>query len=113
MVQSGKLAVFRIRWTATDYPFDGKKDSPYFRIPEDQLIEYPGYVYHCHFLNHEDLGLMRPFQMLPSDQFESKYNVTGTALGDCMDRCGFKNKDGWKARYKCINELTGCTEKAC
>ena len=113
IIPSGQIIVFRIRWTSTDYPFNGAADSPYFRLPEDELIEYPGYVYHCHFLNHEDSGLMRSFQMLPSDQFDANYGVSGTDLGDCMKRCGFQNSDGWNARYQCINNITGCKTLTC
>ena len=92
---------------------DGDSSKPYFHIPEDQLIEYPGFVYHCHFLTHEDDELMRNFMMEPSDRFERDYNVTGTPLGECMKdpNLGGKNKDGWKARYKCINKLSGCHSK--
>ena len=51
---------------------------------------------------------MRPIMMQPSDKFESEYNVTGTPLGDCMKKRNLNNKDGWAARYQCINELSGC-----
>lgn len=43
----------RIRWAKTDYD-PAMKPYPYFNVPEDQLIEFPGYIYHCHFLDHED-----------------------------------------------------------
>jgi FtsP/CotA-like multicopper oxidase with cupredoxin domain len=42
---------------------------PYFNIPEDELIEFPGFIYHCHFLNHEDNSLMRSIMMQPSERF--------------------------------------------
>jgi FtsP/CotA-like multicopper oxidase with cupredoxin domain len=67
----------RIRWTHTEYdPINGSV-YPYFNVPEDQLIEYPGYVYHCHFLPHEDNELMRSFMMKPSAQFDKHYQPTG------------------------------------
>lgn len=100
--------VLRIRWAKTEYLVDKRGSYPYFSTPEDQLIEYPGYVYHCHFLQHEDNKLMRPFQMQPSDQFAKHYNMSGTPLGDCMAKKGLNNSDGWSSRYDCINELSGC-----
>ncbi len=31
-----------------------------------RFLPYPGfYVYHCHILEHEDMDMMRPFQVLP------------------------------------------------
>jgi hypothetical protein len=68
-------------------------------------------VYYCNTANsstNEDNKLMRPFMLQPSDQFTKHYNVTGTPLGDCMARKGLNNADGWKARYACVNELSGC-----
>lgn len=47
-VMSGEYMKIRIRWTSADY----NGIYPYFKVPEDQLIEFPGYVYHCHFLQH-------------------------------------------------------------
>ena len=106
VVPSGWAIKFRIRWASTDYLLSDSKE--YFRIPEDQLIEYPGYVYHCHFLNHEDNKLMRAFQMLPSDKFDQNYPASPD-LQKCLDECGLKTSDGWKARYICINRATGCS----
>jgi len=103
LVDNRTVMVMRIRWTSTDYLINGKGSYPYFPLPEDQLIEYPGYVYHCHFLQHEDNKLMRPFQMYHSDQFGKHFNMSGTPMGDCMIKKGFKPWDGWLARYKCMN----------
>ena len=109
LVDNRTVLVLRIRWASTDYLVNGKGSYPYFNTPEDQLIEFPGFVYHCHFLQHEDNKLMRPFQMMPSDKFDQYYNMTGTPLGDCMAKKGLKNAEGWSARYKCINKLSGCS----
>jgi FtsP/CotA-like multicopper oxidase with cupredoxin domain len=67
----------RIRWTKTDYDPSKGDTYPYFSVPEDELLEYPGYVYHCHILRHEDKELMRSFMMQPSDQFAANYQPTG------------------------------------
>ena len=98
----------RIRWTKTDYGLDG--DSyPYFSVPEDQLIEYPGFVYHCHFLNHEDNELMRTIMMQPSDKFADFYTVNASSpLGIKMNEKGKNLSGGWSDRYEAMNELMGC-----
>lgn len=43
----------RIRWASTDYD-PAVRAYPFFNVDEDELIEFPGYVYHCHFIGHED-----------------------------------------------------------
>lgn len=59
----------RIRWASTEYDPE-VRSYPFFNVPEDELIEFPGFVYHCHFLNHEDNEMMRPFVMRPSVLFD-------------------------------------------
>ena len=76
LVDNRTVLVLRIRWASTDYLVNGKGSYPYFNTPEDQLIEFPGFVYHCHFLQHEDNKLMRSFQMMPSDKFDEYYNMS-------------------------------------
>ena len=79
----------RTRWTSTEYNTPYMPDPyPYFHIPEDEIIQFPGYVYHCHFLQHEDNELMRSILMQPSDKFAENHKVEGTPLGDCMQKKG-------------------------
>lgn len=52
----------RIRWKRTDYD-EELHGTKYFHVPEKHLIEFPGFVYHCHYLPHEDNEMMRPFIM--------------------------------------------------
>ncbi len=50
----GEVTIIRIRWTSQDgsaYPFDPTQG--------------PGYVWHCHIVDHEDNEMMRPYQVLP------------------------------------------------
>jgi hypothetical protein len=35
-------------------------------------MEFPGFVYHCHILKHEDNEMMRPFMLQPSDVYAEK-----------------------------------------
>ena len=59
----------RIRWARTDYE-EGSNEA-FFTEKERNLIEFPGYVYHCHFLPHEDNEMMRPFMVRPSGREET------------------------------------------
>lgn len=98
----------RIRWTSTEYDPE-VKPYPFFNVPEDQLIEFPGFVYHCHFLNHEDNEMIRPISLKPSFFFDQYYPpAKGSALANCMKEKGLKNADGWSARYECMNKILGC-----
>ena len=63
-VDGFKMLHYRMRWTKSNYT--EKEDKPrgtYFHVPAGQLIEYPGYVYHCHILSHEDNEMMRPIML--------------------------------------------------
>ncbi len=97
-VDAFKMLHYRMRWTKSNYT--EKEDKPrgtYFHVPADQLREYPGFVYHCHILDHEDNEMMRPIMMqLPSD-YQLDPNIP----------CNYK--DGkpllkWADKYQCINE---------
>lgn len=62
-VNSGEALVIRLRWTQQDgspFPFDATTG--------------PGYVWHCHLLEHEDNEMMRPYTVTSSVQ------NTGTAI---------------------------------
>ena len=51
LVPAYTVSILRVRWASTGY--DAKKRLfPYFNVPEDQLLEFPGYIYHCHILPH-------------------------------------------------------------
>lgn len=98
-VESYKMLHYRIRWTKSDYNETiDKPRQTYFNVPADQLIEYPGYVYHCHILPHEDNEMMRPIMLqLPND-----YSLSHTIP------CNY-GEDGkpflkWGERFDCINQ---------
>jgi hypothetical protein len=101
-IQPGEYFRVRIRWASTDYD-ELLSPYPYFKVPEDQLIEFPGFVYHCHFLQHEDNELMRPIMMQPSPYFPT--TIDNPDLRNCM-----KGKaEGWKSRSECINQIVKCS----
>jgi FtsP/CotA-like multicopper oxidase with cupredoxin domain len=56
-VNTGEVVVIRLRWAEQDgnpFPFDATAG--------------PGYVWHCHLLEHEDNEMMRPYVVVPSTQ---------------------------------------------
>lgn len=69
IVNSGEAVTIRIRWTAQNgdpYPFDATAG--------------PGYVWHCHLLEHEDNEMMRPYTVAsPSTPFQD-FNTLTTVI---------------------------------
>ena len=62
----GYVTVIRIRWAPQDSPVTGP------RAPHPGVNQYPfnpvigpGYVWHCHILDHEDNEMMRPYKVQP------------------------------------------------
>ena len=53
----GQVTVIRVRFA----PIDGSPDYPF------DATEGPGYVWHCHILDHEDNEMMRPFLVTEQD----------------------------------------------
>lgn len=92
LVEGGKVFVYRIRWAKSSYA--GANDTP-FHVPVDQLREYPGFVYHCHILNHEDNEMMRPIMLqLPAN---AKLNPETPCNSNPSDY-------SWATKVNCINE---------
>jgi spore coat protein A len=59
----GEVTTVVVRWAPTDLP----TDTP----PENLLFAFdpsmgPGYVWHCHIIDHEDNEMMRPYAVLPN-----------------------------------------------
>ena len=108
LVEGRYVEVFRIRWAKTE--FNPVVDAPtanktnYFHVPEEDLIEFPGFVYHCHFLHHEDHEMMRPIMMQPSQAWKDMNNFTSSnnVWFDSYDkinedlRCGYNNPMRWR-----------------
>ena len=89
-VRTHHVLNMRIRWTKTAY--DEKVDGTnYFDVPEKNLLEFPGFIYHCHFLNHEDNLMMRPIMIQPSEHYKKN------------------NLPLWNETYKKVNEQLGCS----
>ncbi|MCN9242866.1 multicopper oxidase domain-containing protein [Streptomyces sp. RY43-2] len=59
----------------------GHKDV--FRVPGGQILRVMGrfdgaygrFMYHCHLLEHEDMGMMRPFVVMPSEAMKFSHDM--------------------------------------
>ncbi|MEV5985354.1 O-aminophenol oxidase PhsA [Streptomyces sp. NPDC052051] len=59
----------------------GHKDV--FRVPGGQILRVMGrfdgaygrFMYHCHLLEHEDMGMMRPFVVMPSEAMKFSHEM--------------------------------------
>lgn len=59
----GEITTFIIRFAPTDIPVTAPASSLLFAF--DPSVG-PGYVWHCHIIDHEDNEMMRPFSVQPS-----------------------------------------------
>lgn len=59
----GYISTFVVRVSPTDAPIDATPDK--LLLPFDPSLG-PGYVWHCHIIDHEDMSMMRPLVILPS-----------------------------------------------
>jgi spore coat protein A, manganese oxidase len=57
------ITVLRVRFAPQDVPIDGV--SPGVNRFGFDPTSGPGYVWHCHVLEHEDNMMMRPLTLLP------------------------------------------------
>ena len=62
-VLPGMVSTFVVRVAPTDIPIDATPAQ--LLMPFDPSLG-PGYVWHCHIIDHEDMSMMRPLIILPS-----------------------------------------------
>jgi predicted nucleic acid-binding Zn ribbon protein len=103
MVHSYQVFVLRVRWASTLYD-PSVKSYPYFNIPEEHLVEFPGFVYHCHLIPHEDNEMMRSYSL----QYSDFYKSTITPAEE-RKSCA---RTSWWDQMKCINDKLGCPMKS-
>lgn len=102
LVEAFRVLQYRIRWTKSNYTEADKAAGTYFHVPNDQLREYPGFIYHCHILPHEDNEMMRPImvQLPPGADLDEEtpcnYNIESK-----------KKVLSWKDKYNCLNKRCG------
>ena len=63
IVLPGQVTTFITRFAPTDKPVNAPKAE--LRYPFNPS-EGPGYVWHCHIIDHEDMSMMRPLPIAPS-----------------------------------------------
>lgn len=91
--------------------YDEKVQSyPYFKIPEDQLMEFPGFIYHCHILPHEDNEMMRSYLLQPSDTYLNTLAGKIKAQGITYDQSNLAYS--WSDKQLKINKNLGCNSYA-
>lgn len=81
VVYPGEVTTFVIRYAPTSLPLNAPASALLFEFDPS---EGPGYVWHCHILDHEDNEMMRPYTLMPSPSREDV--VTGV---DSYDNDGF------------------------
>jgi FtsP/CotA-like multicopper oxidase with cupredoxin domain/fibronectin type 3 domain-containing protein len=80
MMNPGEITRIRIRFAPTDAPISGPGAptpgmNPY---PFDPTLA-PGYVWHCHIIDHEDNEMMRPMEIITAPPIE--YSLTVNIVG--------------------------------
>ena len=79
IVLPNEVTTFITRVAPTDRPIDATLDKLLF--PFDPS-EGPGYVWHCHIVDHEDMSMMRPLPFDPSPLRTGKLGLLGEVNGD-------------------------------
>jgi hypothetical protein len=92
----------RIRWAETSYN-PSERTYPYFSHGEDELMEFPGMVYHCHILPHEENMMMRPIMLQPSDAYTA---LVANEASPNASKC--TSNPVWSQNQECINNALGC-----
>jgi hypothetical protein len=91
------------------------------------MIEFPGFVYHCHILPHEDNEMMRPIMLTPSDKYMNhpsnsiaapintlplqqykNLNINSIFLSPLITTTSNKNESVWYQKAKQINYFLNC-----
>lgn len=62
----GEVTTIRVRWAPLDAPVTGPSaPAPGVNLYPFDPADGPGYVWHCHILDHEDNEMMRPYYVTP------------------------------------------------
>jgi len=63
IVNPEEVATFAIRFAPTDIPITARRSSLLYSFDPSKG---PGYVWHCHIIDHEDNEMMRPYSVIAS-----------------------------------------------
>ena len=80
----GQVTTYMVRFAPTDFPLNTKKANLIYSF--DPSIG-PGYVWHCHIIEHEDNDMMRPLNVLPnpSRQVNKQHRVPANNIVNTLD----------------------------
>jgi spore coat protein A, manganese oxidase len=97
IVYPGEVTTFAVRFAPTRIPLNA---------PESELVfsfdpgEGPGYVWHCHIIDHEDNEMMRPYTVVPSPARTSLQGLAAPVLKS-------ENANPLALDLLTVNEVTG------
>jgi len=77
----GQVVTYIVRAAPTDRPINASKSQLMF--PFDPSLG-PGYVWHCHIIDHEDMDMMRPLMIQPSPMRFPQITVQPSAIMACI-----------------------------
>lgn len=77
IVYPGDVTTFVIRFAPTNLPLTAPAKELMFAFDPG---EGPGYVWHCHIIDHEDNEMMRPYHVLPSPERSSSLSVKSAGV---------------------------------
>ena len=76
----GQVSTYIVRYAPTELPITATPAQLVF--PFDPSIG-PGYVWHCHIIDHEDMDMMRPYMISPSSVRFPQITAQTAALSAC------------------------------
>ena len=94
IVNSGEVVTLRVRFAQQDgsgFPFDATTG--------------PGYVWHCHLLEHEDNDMMRPYKITQKASLALPLTVSAVAAASAVALAGYSYKR-WRKKGPQASEST-------
>jgi spore coat protein A, manganese oxidase len=80
IVMPGEVTTFMVRVAPTEVPLNATPKQLLF--PFDPS-EGPGFVWHCHIVDHEDMSMMRPLMIIPSALRYPQITTQPAAVNAC------------------------------
>ncbi len=95
IVNAGEVVTIRVRFAQQDgssFPFDATAG--------------PGYVWHCHLLEHEDNEMMRPYKVTQQGSIVLPLAVSAVAAAAVVSTVGYSYQRKRKKKQKSTNHLS-------
>lgn len=108
IVYPGEVTTFAIRFAPTDIPLTAGPSELMFGFDPS---EGPGYVWHCHIIDHEDNEMMRPYSVLPSPaRSAGSLMLKSQGAGSLSDQSSlFNDVQGFVLEQNYPNPVSGRT----